>query len=99
MDDVNSLMSKATLAGHEGHIVGADASGIQWEVELIPEQLGGFIASCGGGGVMRIVTNRGMLMVRARRWWVWPAEDSVRVRLALEDGAGQAGSRPKAATS
>ena len=75
------------LAGHEGHIVGVSGHLIQWEIDLVPQQLSAFIASCGGGGVMSIVTSYGVLAVRARRWWVWPQEDSVRVRLALEDGA------------
>lgn len=87
MDDENPLLSKATLAGHEGLIVGADGTSIQWEVDLVPNQLASFIASCGSGGPLSIVTNRGLLQVRARRWWIWPAEDNIRVRLALEDGA------------
>lgn len=72
MDDSDTLLSSATLAGHDGHIVGADASGIHWEIDLIPEQLGDFIAKCAGGALLSVVTNRGLLYVRARRWWVWP---------------------------
>lgn len=86
MDREQYPVSKATLAGHEGHIVGAKDHLIEWEIDLQPQQLAAFIDRCGGGSVLPIVTNRGMLSVRARRWWVWPGDDMVKVRLALEDG-------------
>lgn len=87
MEAKQSQWTKASLAGHDGYIVGADDSGLQWEVELRPQQLGALIARCGGGGPLAIVTSSGRLQVRARRWWVWPADDTVRVRLALEDSS------------
>lgn len=87
MEREQASATSAKLAGHEGRIVGVSGHLIQWEVDLAPQQLSSFIARCGGGGPLSITTSQGMLSVRARRWWVWPRDDTVRIRLALEDGS------------
>lgn len=83
---MDQLKDSATLAGHKGVVLGADETGVQWEIELATSELGRFISSCASSGDLTFVTNHGLFMVRARRWWVWPAEDHVKVRVALDGG-------------
>lgn len=77
----------ATLAGVRGSIVGADETIIQWEVDLVPSELGAVIGKLSRPADLPMLTNRGMVSVRARRWWVWPGHDSVKVRIALEESS------------
>lgn len=81
---MDRMLDSAILAGHKGVILGAAEALIHWEIELAPPELAKFINVCASGDDLPIVTNNGMFTVRARRWWVWPAEDLVKVRVALE---------------
>lgn len=76
---------KATVAGVDGEIVGADEAGIHWEAEVPTEELTAFIARCSRGAELHVVVPEGRHRVMTRRWWVWPEESMVRVRLLLED--------------
>ncbi len=77
----------ATLAGLEGTIVGAAGSRLHWEAEIPVADLAAFVARFASGEPLPIVTSRGRLHVRSRDWLVAPGDDTVKVRLALEDAA------------
>ena len=75
----------ATLEGHDGRIVGAEQNGIHVEVELSPQELSAFLNDCGQGKTIEVLTPDGRHNALARRWWVWPREGRVRVRVLLEE--------------
>lgn len=75
---------RAKVADMDGEIIGTDAGGIHWETEVPPEQLSSFIARCSDGAELVVVGPEGLQRVLTRRWWIWPQDGTVRIRLLLE---------------
>src|SRR5690606_35665623 len=85
MEEPSATPMPATLAGASGAIVGVAGSRLQWEGEMPVADLPAFVARFAAGAAVPIVTSRGRLHVRSRDWVVWPGENTVKVRMALED--------------
>ncbi len=85
MDERATGTVRATLKGVEGEIVAASENGLHWQVEVPADELAQLVARFATGEDMPVMTDKGALTVRTRDWLIWPSDDTVRVRFALED--------------
>ncbi|MBX3143891.1 MAG: hypothetical protein KF813_09060 [Trueperaceae bacterium] len=81
---LDSIGSKAKVAGYEGEIVGEDVAGMYWETVLMLAGLSPFIARCSSGEELDVVGPEGAFKALARRWWIKPDPSGLIVRLLLE---------------
>ncbi len=81
---MDTVPTKAKVAGHEGEIVEVDSTGIHWETELRLGSLSPFIARCSAGEALDVIGPEGAFKALARRWWIRPEPNGLKVRLLLE---------------